>query len=137
MADSPRNILGIDFGSSRIGLALASLDTKIAQPLATIEANDGVIEKLRHVATANDVSHIVVGLPRNLDGDDTAQTAEARKFASHLKTSIKVPVTLQDEALTSETALERLKARHTGTIKKELIDQEAAAIILQDYLDSL
>jgi putative holliday junction resolvase len=131
------NVLAIDYGAKRIGLALGSEAAKLATPLDTIEASEGLTDQLGDIVTANDVGRIVIGLPRNLEGEDTAQTAAAREFAALLESSLGLPVTLQDEALTSQEAADRLKSRYPGKIEPGLIDREAAAIILQDYFNSL
>ena len=126
-------VLGIDFGAKRVGLALAKPGSA-PQRLATLPANDELIMALGRQITAHGVGTVVVGLPRNLDGDDTAQTAVARKFAARLQAAYPaLPVELQDEALTSATARQRLsppQLKGTGG----LLDQEAAVIILEDYL---
>lgn len=131
------NYLGIDYGAKRVGLALASHETHMAQPLQTLDATDRLLEMLQEIIATHNVTRVVVGLPRNLEGDDTPQTAIVRKFAAELEMAGNVPIILQDEALTTEAARENLTLKHSGTIKKELVDAEAAAIILQDYLDSL
>lgn len=126
--------LGIDYGSKRIGLALAHADSKLAQPLATIDASrPDYWVRLEQLVKEHEVGELVVGLPRGLDGGETDQTKAARFFAVELA-SLKLPIHLQDEAGTSELARERIGTKLQA---KGQIDAEAAAIILQDYLDQL
>jgi len=80
---------------------------------------------------------IVVGLPRKLDGRDTDQTADVRQFALALEVQTGVDVVLQDERLTSVEAESRLAVRDRDwRSRKQRLDAEAAAVILQDYLDA-
>ena len=130
-----RNILAVDYGHKRVGLAISRKEADIARPYATL-STVGVIEKISEILIEEAIDKVVVGLPRNLDGDDTQQTAEARQFAQELKSSIGLPVIMQDEAGTSVQAKERLQARGKK-YQKEDIDQEAAVIILEDYLNEL
>lgn len=128
-------MIGIDYGLKRTGLALAVG----GEPPAAFKtvASEDAIDVLVDLASQYKFLAVVVGLPRNLDGEDTPQTAAARSFAAQLEQQLRQPVTLQDEAVTSQLAAERLKARGIdASIHKPMIDAEAAAIILQDYIDS-
>lgn len=129
----PANTLALDYGSRRVGVALAASDLKISQPLATLASDEQLITELKKLVAEHQVSQLVVGLPRNLDGDDTAQTASARQFASTLETELALPVYLVDEAATSLEAEARLKQSGKPYLKGE-IDALAAAIILDDFL---
>ena len=125
--------LGIDYGARRIGLATADGEAKLATPLATVSAPDLVPALKQH----GPFEAVVVGLPRNLDGSDTPQTLAVRRFADDvLWRKLHIEAVFQDEAATSAVAEERLKASGKP-FKPEQIDSEAAAIILQDYLDAL
>jgi putative holliday junction resolvase len=120
--------LGVDYGEKRIGLALASDPVRIAQPLQTLTNDEHASGQLASIMADHDVTEVVWGLPRGLDGQETAQTEAAR--AASLRLLPEMPVHFQDEAMTSELAAER------GAKKGEL-DAEAAAIILQDFLDNI
>ncbi len=126
--------LGIDYGSKRIGLALGDSDIKLARPLTTLDASKPAYwDQLKAFMNEHRVDELVVGLPRGLDGGETDQTKAARFFAVELA-SLKLPIHLQDEAGTSELARERIGKK---LVTKGQIDAEAAAIILQDFLDCL
>ena len=81
---------------------------------------------------------VVIGLPRRLDGSPTDQTARVRRLAELLATELAVPITLQDERLTSHEADELLAQReHDWRKRKQQLDAMAAALILQDFLDGI
>ncbi len=125
--------LGIDYGSKRIGLAIADSETKLAHPLKAVSLDElsGFIKEL------GPFEAVVVGLPRNLDGGDTPQTIAVRRFSDDiLWRRFKIDAVFQDEAATSSIAEENLKLSGKPYEKGD-IDAEAATIILQDYLDSL
>lgn len=125
--------LGIDYGVKRIGLAIGDNDAKLAQPLATVTA----AELVATIQREGPFQAVVVGLPRSLDGHDTAQTLAVRRFSDDmLWRHLRIEPVFQDEAATSAVAEERLKESGRPYTKAD-IDAEAAAIILQDYLDSL
>lgn len=125
--------LGIDYGARRIGLAVADEDTRLARPLATVSA----AELVATVEREGPFKAVVLGLPRSLDGRETAQTLAVRHFADDvLWGKLRIEAVFQDEAATSAVAEERLKEAGKP-YDKGAIDAEAAAIILQDYLDAL
>jgi putative holliday junction resolvase len=128
-------ILGVDFGSKRIGVATGDDDLKIAQPLTTITGDDP-LRRLATIIANEEAKLVVIGLPRGLDGQETAQTLVAREFARQVEFELGVSVELQDEAGTSSVAEDRLKAAGRAYEAAD-IDAEAACIILQDYLDNL
>jgi putative holliday junction resolvase len=127
------NYLAIDYGSRRIGLAKGDDETKTAHPLTTLDTGTDYWAQLGKIIRDEQVGELVVGLPRTLGGQDSPQTKEARFFALELA-AFKLPIHLQDEADTSEQARLRIgkKLTHKGQI-----DAEAAAIILEDFLETL
>jgi putative Holliday junction resolvase len=138
MPEAIKKYLGIDYGSKRIGLAVGDPAVKLAQPLATLDATETELnQNLGDIIASEGITNIVVGLPRNLEGEDTPQTAAARQFGQWLEANFELPVDMQDEALTSEEATKRLDGRNNGKFQPGLVDQESAVIILQDYLDNL
>ena len=128
-----KNILGLDVGEKRIGVALADSAVKIAVPLDTIEVDGSEIQNIASLVVGEKINTIVVGYPRNQAGLATSQTIYVEKFVEQLE-FLEVPIEFQDESLTSVMAEDRLKA-HNRPYSKGDIDAQAAAIILQDYME--
>jgi putative Holliday junction resolvase len=126
-------VLGFDYGSRRIGVALGS--DQVVRALGVIEATSWQTS-IRELVAKHEPDQLVVGLPRGLDGQETAQTGKARAFAAELAEFTKLHVDLIDEAGTSGVAEDRLRAG-SKHYDKGAIDAEAAAIIVQDYLDQV
>lgn len=130
-------IIGIDFGDVRVGLALSDPLQIISQPYKVIPNDESLFEKIREIVNSKNVGKIVLGLPLNLDGEDTFKTREVRKFAEILKKKINIPIILWDERYTTVEANEILKKMDYGIKEsKDVIDKVAASIILKNYLDS-
>ena len=128
-------IIGLDVGTKRIGVAKADTSVRIAIPNGYVLVNGQEIPEILRIAKLNDTNFFVVGLPRSNDGNETAQSAYARKFADTLAASMPgARIYFQDESLTSVVAEERLKKRKKNFEKGE-IDAEAASIILQDFIE--
>lgn len=117
-------ILALDIGAARVGVARASTEARLAEPLKTIKTNDA-LEYLLGLAKNKEIQAIVVGLPRNLSGDETQQTQWVRQWVKNTMQIINKPFYWQDEALTSQKA-------KSGADEHSL----AATIILQDFLDT-
>ena len=126
-------IVALDVGSQRIGVASANSIAQIATPLVTLPNTDSVVSAIASLLADESVTTLVVGLPRNLNGEDTAQTQAVRQFVEMLKPAISVPVVFQDEALTSRKAEDELIARGKPFSKGD-IDALAATYILEDYM---
>lgn len=127
-------VLGVDVGERRVGVARASLGARLPAPLATLDSRDGdTIDQLIEAARREGAVRFVVGLPRGLGGQETAQTAFARTYAQALARRSKITVDLQDEAATSLKASEELKGRGRPYQKSD-IDALAATYILEDWL---
>lgn len=124
-----KEYIALDLGIKQTGVARGSNLAKIAQPLETVKT-DELIARLQTIIKGNNVHAVVVGLPRNLSGDDTNQTKWVRQWVTQAKSQLKVPIFWQDEALTSIMA--------TGNQKIGKVNEHslAAAMILQDFLDS-
>lgn len=129
------NVLALDVGSKRVGVAVTGGGISIARPLATLprEAAD-FWQQLQAIIEEQAPEVLVLGLPRGLDGQETAQTAAVRHFADELVMYTTLPVQWQDEALTSVKATETLQARGVPYDKGE-VDALAAAYILTDYVE--
>jgi len=131
-------ILGIDYGDSRIGLAISDTNKIIASPFKTIKNKgfDKTKEKIFDIIQENDIEIIVIGLPISMSGADTNQTKRVRKFQDLIQ-DLDVPIQMQDERLSSLSAKKSLIQQKIKTgHNKHLIDSTAAAIFLQHYLDS-
>jgi len=129
--------LGIDFGTKRVGLALSDRSNMIASPYKTLNyvSEKDLITQLETIVTKNDIEILVLGLPINMKGEDTAQTIKVRDFKEILS-ALQIPIVYEDERLSSVSAINSLILQNvkTGHNKPE-IDKTAAAIILQQYLD--
>lgn len=127
-------ILGIDYGDRRIGLALSDPLKMIASPFKTIP-NTGNQESLKSIIEDQDIESIVVGLPLGMKGQDTTQTEKVREYA-HSLAELNCPVFLEDERLTSVSAQKSMIEQNIKTgHNKGIIDERAAAILLQQFLD--
>ena len=135
----------MDVGERRIGVAVSDATGTLATPMSVLRArslDEGAVEIVSKALTrlARDeepITTIVVGLPRRLDGTATTMTPRVEAFATALGAKVGVPIVLQDERLTSREAESRLAVREKDwRARKERLDAAAAAIILQDYLDT-
>jgi putative Holliday junction resolvase len=138
-------IVGLDVGERRIGVAISDATCTLARPLVTLkttgldgDALDVVAAEVARLAGEEDgLASIVVGLPRRLDGSPNALTPRVEKFGERLRARLDVPVMFQDERLTSREAERLLAAREKNwRVRKLRLDAAAAALLLQDYLDS-
>lgn len=125
-------ILGLDIGEQRVGVALANTTFKLPSPLTTLQNNDTFDAQLQHLIDEHKVDILVVGLPRNLSGDNTPQTHYTERIAKSLK-RFGLPIFLQDEAGTSQKAKDELGSKKKPYAKKD-IDALAATYILEDFL---
>ena len=127
-----RNILALDVGDRRVGVALADSQIKIAVPYGYLERSDKIIQQITELMLDHDIDTLVIGYPRNQSGEATKQTELVEQFAEELaEIEIDADLVFQDESLSSGEAERRL-----GRVKdKGEIDAEAASIILQDYLE--
>jgi putative Holliday junction resolvase len=138
-SDRPRGrILGLDLGQSRIGVAISDPERRLALPLGTIRT--GAPEDVKAVAAMvrdHEVSELVVGHPLSMSGAAGEAADHAEKFAEALRGFLGLPVHLQDERLSTVQAERELSSRGMrGRERREVVDQTAATVILQAYLDS-
>ena len=130
-------ILGIDYGDTRIGLALSDRRRSISFPYKTLKnKNEAFItDNIKNIIIEKDIEYLVLGLPIGLNGNDTQQTKKVRKFADILK-NFEKPVYLHDERLSSVSAKKSLVIENIKTgYRKDKIDVRAATILLQHYID--
>src|SRR6266446_6292523 len=147
-----QSILAVDYGRVRIGLAVADFETRMPQPLGTLERvnRNEDMRRLRELVRENGVKQIVVGLPLRLDGSRGEMAEEVERFAQRVRKQIGVPVEMVDERLTSweaERLLEEVQGRFIRDEKLEAgrkqrrgqpkmtVDAVAAAVILREYLE--
>ncbi len=131
-----KNILGLDVGEKRVGVALANSELKLTKLLQTLDFQSNKFwENLGELILEHKITDIVVGLPRGLDGQETAQTKFVREFAEVLQEKYSIPVHWQDEALTSVRAREILEM-NGKPYKKSDVDAISASLILSDYLEN-
>lgn len=131
-----RRYMGLDVGERRIGVALSDASGRLATPLTTIGAKDRPLERIARLAREHGVAELVVGLPLTLRGEVGPQAQIVQKFAAALEEALGLPVHFFDERLTSAAADQMLRELGVKPEKRKLqLDQVAASIILQDYLD--
>lgn len=130
--------LGIDFGLKRVGLAISDAVGVMALPLATLERTDNqtLFAELLAVLDRERVQTVVVGIPYGLNGEETLSTRQALNFVARLKRRSDLPVITVDETLSSAIAEQRLAdAGIPGKKRKPVLDQVAAQVILETYLN--
>lgn len=132
-------VLSLDVGDKRVGVAISDPSQTIARSLKVIQRDSrqenfaavvGLVEEY-------EVGKVVVGYPRSLDGEAHAQAEKVERYAAGLAEALTVPVLLWDERFSTVSAERMMReAGLSGRKKRERIDAVAAAVILQDYLDS-
>ena len=131
-------VLGLDLSDARIGVAVSDPDRRLALPFGTVKA--GAPQDVKAIAALvadNDISQVVVGHPLSLSGDAGPSARNAETFAEVLKDVLPVPVSLQDERMSTVEAEKALSAAGAkGRKKRSMVDASAATVILQGYLDA-
>lgn len=128
MEEPDGKILGIDYGSKRIGLAISDESQTLAREL-TIWSPKEFWLKILDLVEQENIKRVIIGLPLNMSGEDTQSTIYAKQFAEKLKKQTEVAVDFMDERLSSVMA-QSIPGGHVN------VDSLAAQIILQNYLDS-
>jgi len=132
-------IMGLDFGSKRIGVALSDELFITAQGALTIQRKDinSDLDAIRDMVKENDVIEIVVGLPISMNGTHSQKTKETLEFVDILAGAVTIPVKTWDERLTTVQAdRAMMEAGMNGFKRRRLADKVASGLILQGYLDS-
>jgi putative Holliday junction resolvase len=132
-------LLGIDFGTVRVGLAVSDPDRRIASPLATYERRDAEQDAhyFNDLIKTEDIRGLVIGLPVHLSGSEGASAQAARKFGQWLKDATGMDCVFWDERFTSVEAESSLwQAGLTHKKRKQRRDRVAAQMLLQSYLDA-
>jgi putative Holliday junction resolvase len=134
-----KRVLAIDYGMRRIGLAISDPLKIIATPLDTLVIHDfdNGIQQMRDVIESHDIEKIIMGYPIGTSGDKTEQTILVDKVIEHLQSTTKIPIIIWDERYTSLQAKSiMLQKGQKVRNNKGMVDQLAARIMLQEYLDS-
>jgi putative holliday junction resolvase len=134
-----KRILGVDFGTVRVGVAVSDPLRIIARSVGTFTNNAGIFDTVAAIARQYDVGLVVIGMPYTLKGEKGMKAEEVDKFSSRLKEKLSVDVVPWDERFTSRIARQTLV--QMGTTKKQRrtdkgkVDAMASALILQSFLD--
>ncbi len=131
--------LALDHGTVRIGVAVSDELGMIAHPLEFIPAEPlaGFLERLKKLVAEREVGRVLVGMPRNMDGSYGPAAEKVNEFVRQLRETLSVPIQTWDERLTSVQAQRMLReAAVKGAKQRKKVDQMAAAILLQSYLDA-
>ena len=130
--------LGVDVGDVRIGVARSDPAGLIAVPLETVASGRGDLARLRALVEEEGVVEVVVGLPRSLSGGEGPAAVKVRGFAARLAVAVSpTPVRLCDERLSTVSAEAVLREQgRKGRRRRDVVDQAAAAVILQNALDT-
>lgn len=126
--NSAKNILGLDVGERRIGIARINSVAQIAEPLAVLQNDANFVTELKGYITEHSIDVLVVGMPRNMKGEKTKQSASVESFASANLQDLGLPVVFQDETLSTVVAESR------SSMPKAMEDAVAACVILEDYI---
>ena len=133
-----KRLLGIDYGSKRVGVAVSDPLNIIARGVTVIPNSDSLIAEIRRIAAEFDVGKIVVGMPLNLKGEKGSKAEEVERFIAALEEELRIEVVRQDERFTTLEAHRTLREMNVGKSRRrsrETIDEMASALILQGYLD--
>ncbi len=131
-------IMAVDYGDVRTGLAVCDRTEFLASPIGTVEERNAQIlcMKIAHLAEQYEVGEIVVGFPKNMNGSVGPRAQKCEAFANMLADIANVPVNLWDERSSTVSAHNYLNETNVrGKKRKDVVDQVAATIILENYLD--
>jgi putative Holliday junction resolvase len=133
-----RRIVGLDLGAARIGVAVSDELGLLAHPVETIPAGSGAIKRIAEIVHEKNAERVIVGLPRHMNGAAGIGAADTLAFAKKLEITLSCPVLTWDERLTTIAANRALRDSGRKTRNsRHVVDQVAAQMILQGYLDSL
>jgi len=129
-------ILALDFGRARIGAAISDELQLLAHPFETIPANKQAVSRVAEIVREKKVDHVVTGIPRQMNGQIGAAATEVLQFVEKLRAILPCPVVTWDERLTTVAAHRALRDAGKNTRQtRGYVDQVAAQMILQNYLD--
>ncbi len=130
--------LGIDFGTKRIGLAVGYPEHGPIVPFKTLikKTNSDLFSEIISIIKEQSIEVVIVGIPKDLHGQESLTTRQANNFVNRLKSMINVPVQTTDETLTTFEAEERLiEAKVPASKRSAMLDQMAAVVILESFLN--
>jgi putative Holliday junction resolvase len=132
-------LLGLDVGEKRVGVAICDETQTLARPLVTIKraSKKEDFATLATLCREHTIAKVIVGLPKTLRGEEGPQAQRVRRYANELQAALNLPIDFWDERYSSVDAQERLTSASRKARAKGDIDAAAAAIILQEYLDSM
>lgn len=137
--NTAQTLLGLDFGDKTIGIAVSDKSLTIASPIKTIRRKSiskDLIELFDLIEVYN-VGGLIVGLPLSLNGKENIRTEQVRKFVNAIELQKNIKIMLYDERFSSDVIFKELRKNHNSISKiKKKLDQQAAAYILQGFLDS-
>ena len=137
--NTAQTLLGLDFGDKTIGIAVSDKSLTIATPIKTIRRKSiskDLIELFDLIEVYN-VGGLIVGLPLSLNGKENVRTEKVRKFVNAIELQKNIKIMLYDERFSSDVIFKELRKNHNSISKiKKKLDQQAAAYILQGFLDS-
>lgn len=133
-----RRILGIDLGRARIGVAVSDELGMLAHPVETISTRADAAQRIAEIVREKNAERVVIGLPRHMNGSVGVGAAEALAFAKKLRGCVACEVVMWDERMTTMAANRALRDSGQKTRNSRgVVDQVAAQMILQGYLDAL
>ena len=133
-------VLGIDYGDSRIGIAMSDIMGWTAQGIKTIQnrGKEKTLAEIKEILDEYNPEKIVIGLPKNMDGSEGFRVEATHEFADAVKTIFTGEIIFWDERLSTVGAAQILKSTETfGKKRKKILDTVAAALILEGYLGSI
>ena len=137
--NTSQTLLGLDFGDKTIGIAVSDKSFTIASPIKTIRRKSiskDLIELFDLIEVYN-VGGLIVGLPLSLNGKENIRTEKVRKFVKAIELQKNIKIMLYDERFSSDVIFKELRKNHNSISKiKKKLDQQAAAYILQGFLDN-
>ena len=137
--NTAQTLLGLDFGDKTIGIAVSDKSLTIATPIKTIKRkgiSKDLIELFDLIEVYN-VGGLIIGLPLSLNGKENIRTEKVRKFVKAIELQKNIKIMLYDERFSSDVIFKELRKNHNSISKiKKKLDQQAAAYILQGFLDS-
>lgn len=129
---TPKNYLAIDAGEKRVGLAIANTIAKLPSPLAILPNDADIYHKISEIVKEEKIENIIIGLPRNMSGEETAQSRFSRQFAGEIEKATGLKINFADESLSTKRVAE-------STYRKDpsgYLDSIAACFILEEYLEA-